>query len=393
MKVLHLVKTTAGAAWALRQLRELVALGVEAHVALPSFTGRASDYERLGIRVHVLDTDLKLRQPWRIPGQALALRRLVQALAPDLVHSHFVGTTLLMRLALRGLPVPRLFQVPGPLHLEHAFFRRMELLTADRHDYWMASCEWTRNAYLAAGIVPARVFLSYYGTDPVLPDKVSGQSLRARLHCGDSTILIGMVAYMYAPRAWLGQQRGLKGHEDLIDALTLVRRRHPDLLGVFIGGAWNGADAYEAAIRAYARERLGERAVFPGTRRDVFALYPQLDMAVHPSHSENVGGAAESLLLGVPTIATDVGGFPDLVRPGQTGLLVRPQAPEQLAEAICHYIEHPELARRQARQGRQLATHLFDVLRTAREVHEAYRRIIEVSAALTYPAASPEGGV
>ncbi|HPE60909.1 MAG TPA: glycosyltransferase family 4 protein [Thiolinea sp.] len=392
MKVLHLVKTTAGAAWALRQLRELAALGVEAHVALPSFSGRAADYERLGIRVHVLDTDLKLRQPWRIPGQALALRRLVRTLEPDLVHSHFVGTTLLMRLALHGLPIPRLFQVPGPLHLEHAFFRRMELLSADWHDYWMASCEWTRRAYLAAGIESGRVFLSYYGTDPLPLSPVSGQPLRTGLNCSDTTILVGMVAYMYAPRAWLGQQRGLKGHEDLIDALAIVRRRYPDLMGVFVGGGWNGADAYEVTIRAYARERLGDHAVFLGNRKDVFALYPQLDMAVHPSHSENVGGAAESLLLGVPTIATRVGGFPDLVRPGQTGLLVPPRAPEALAQAICHYIEAPDLARRHARQGQQLAMHLFDVQRTAREVHEAYRRIIDTDT-LPYETATPQGGL
>ncbi|MEZ5450696.1 MAG: glycosyltransferase family 4 protein [Thiolinea sp.] len=380
MRVLHLVKTTTGASWAVRQLRELQELGVEVHIALPDRQGSALAYTRLGIPVHVLDIDPHLRQPWRLPGQLLALRKLVKTLQPDLVHSHFVGTTLLMRLALKALPVPRIFQVPGPLHLEHGFFRRAERLLADQQDYWIATCEWTRRAYLQQGIPADRLFLSYYGVDPLPQQPVDDGSLRRLLGCGESTRLIGMVAYMYPPKSYLGQKRGLKGHEDLIDALAQVIKQYPDTLGVFIGGAWNGAHDYEAAIRNYAATRLGKHAVFLGTRQDVMSLYPGLDMAVHPSHSENVGGASESLLLGVPTISTRVGGFPDLVKQNQTGLLVEPAAPEQLADAILYYLDHPHEARQHAQAGQQLASHLFDVRRTAAEVNGYYRQVIEHAA-------------
>src|SRR5690606_31044154 len=113
---------------------------------------------------------------------------------------------------------------------------------------------------------------------------------------------------------------------------------------VFVGGAWNKAYSYEKQIREYAERKGGDRFVFLGTRNDVLELYPDFDVAVHPSHSENLGGAVESLLLKVPTIATNVGGFPDIVIDGETGWLVPPGRPDKLAEKILVTLDNPENA-------------------------------------------------
>jgi glycosyltransferase involved in cell wall biosynthesis len=109
------------------------------------------------------------------------------------------------------------------------------------------------------------------------------------------------------------------------------------------------------------------------------ALYPDLDVAVHPSHSENVGGAGESLLMGVPTIATDVGGVPDVVKDGQTGWLVPPRRPRQLAEKIIGILNDLESAKASALRGRELAKRLFDVRITARQVRDIYQMVLRES--------------
>jgi glycosyltransferase involved in cell wall biosynthesis len=377
MRVLHLVKTSVGAPWAWRQMRELARLGIEVHVALPPGGPLVPKYRAAGITVHPLDPDLPLRQPWRL-GRALeAVRNLVSTVRPDVIHSHFVGTTLSMRLALaRRAGPPRVFQVPGPLHLEHAPFRLADLNSADSMDYWIGSCKWTCDRYRSAGIPESRVFLSYYGTDLGASPRAANGRLRRELGIGPNAKLVGMIAFMYAPKYYLGQTRGLKGHEDLIDAMAICLRREPELRCVVIGGAWNNATGYERRVRRYARERCGDRIAFLGTRDDVPELYPDLDVTVHPSHSENVAGAAvESLLAGCPAIATSVGGLPDLVIDGDTGWLVPPRRPDLLARAILEVVGSPPEATKRTRRGQALARTLFDVRRTAREIAEIYREI------------------
>jgi glycosyltransferase involved in cell wall biosynthesis len=289
-----------------------------------------------------------------------------------------LGTTLTMRLALgKRHPVPRLFQVPGPLHLEHPAFRATEIRTAGPGDAWIGSCRWTCDRYRQSGVAAERLFLSHYGSD--LDELAVGTPgrLRGELELDAAVPIVGMVAYMYAPKRYLGQRRGLKGHEDLIDALALCRETRPDLVGVVIGGAWNGATAHERRVRAYGKQRLGAAVRFLGTRSDVPALYPDFDVAVHPSHSENLGGAAESLLLGIPTIATDVGGFPDIVIPERTGWLVPPRRPAALATAILQAVDDRETALRLARQGQVHARRLLDVRDNARQIADIYETVTE----------------
>lgn len=376
MRVLHLVKTAVGAAWALRQMRELVRLGVEVHVALPPGP-MVERYRAAGITPHLFQADLPVRRPSRLPGLLRQTRQLVETVRPDILHSHFVGTTLTLRLALGpGSPIPRIFQVPGPLHLESGLFRRVEIASAGQPDYWIGSCQWTRSRYLQSGIDQKRVFLSYYGTDVDQFTRQPGGKLRRELGLPANTKIVGMVAFMYAPKRYLGQTRGLKGHEDLIDAVALCRQRQPEIIAVLVGGAWNNALGYEQRVRAYAKRRCGAGVVFLGTRHDIPDLYADFNVAAHPSHSENVGGAVESLLMAVPTVATRVGGFPDLVMDGKTGWLVPPRSPALLAESLLEALNNPLLGQERAQAGQQLARQLFDVRHTAQQIMNIYQTIL-----------------
>ncbi len=390
MRVLHLLKTSVGAHWALRQMRELVQLGVDVHVALPPEGPLVHEYRRAGVVTHPFNFGLPMKAPWKWPGLFAGLRGLMDQVRPDLLHSHFVSTTLTMRMALgRHHPTPRIFQVPGPLHLEHAPYRAAEIASAGDPDFWIGSCRWTCRRYLDSGVDSGRVFLSYYGSDlEVFTPRTPGQ-LRARAELPADSRVVGMVAYMYAPKRYLGQRRGLKGHEDLIDAVEIASQDDPRIRCVVVGSAWGNGTAYEARVRAYAAERCGDRVLFLGRCDDVPALYADFDVAVHPSHSENVGGAVESLLLGVPTIATNVGGLPDVVIDGETGWLVPPRDPPRLAEAILTALADPDRARDMARKGRELAGQLLDIRRNAQEVREIYETVLSGDRSRTSTAPIP----
>lgn len=371
MKSLHLVKTSTGATWAFRVMRDLVLMGEEVHVAMPLDGILVQKYRDAGIIVHEMNYSMK-----GMLGTIRKMREIVDEVQPDIVHSHFVITTLLMRMALRKYDMPRAFQVPGPLHLEHAIFRQADLLTAQKQkDFWIPTCSWSLEKYKQCGIDESRLFLTYYGGDLIDREYQKGL-LRAELGLADNAVIIGMVAYMYAPKKYLGEKRGLKGHEDLIDAVALIQDKYPDLHLVIIGGPWVGADKYAEEVIAYGKEKV-RNIHFLGTRTNVPDLYQDFDMVVHPSHSENLGGAAESLMLAVPTIASNVGGFPDIVIPGKTGYLVNPSDSESIASAIETVIADPQDARRLAEYGRTYLRDLLNAKKTSKDVYDFYRVIEE----------------
>ncbi len=374
--VLHLVKTAVGATWAYRQMRELVRLGLEVHVATPDGP-LVERYRQAGVHVHLLRDVPSLSRPGPTLRTLHALRTLVGRVRPDVLHSHFVVTTLLMRMALPRHETPRVFQVPGPLHLEHLPFRALDIHTASPQDFWISTCAWTHRRYLQSGVPANRVFLSYYGIDIADFARAPPSPIRAFLGIPSHTAIVGMVAYMYPPKHYLAQTRGLKGHEDFIDALALCLTRGRDVVGVFVGGSWGHGSGYEKRVRAYGHRSCGDRAIFLGTRNDVAALYPAFDVAVHPSHSENLGGSVESLLRQVPTIATEVGGFPDIIIPGQTGWLVPPRSPRALADAIDEALDDRATAARMAAEGADRARAMFDVCETARQVAQFYSVLLK----------------
>jgi glycosyltransferase involved in cell wall biosynthesis len=378
MKILHVVKTAAGASWVYHQVRVLKSMGVDVVVAIPSKEeGFGRCYRQIGVEMIEANFDFPARTPWRLTQLAERFREIVKHVRPDVIHSNHVGTTLVMRAALkRERQIPRIFQVPGPLHLEHRFFARSEIASARENDYWIATCGWTQKKYEELGIARRRIFLSYAGTDIRPFTGARTGQLRAELGVSTETPLVGMVAYMYAPKWFVGQTRGLKGHEDFISAMELVRRKRPEVCGVVIGGAWNGAAHYERRVRAFAQRKCPGGVRFLGMRSDVASLYPDIDLAVVPSHSENCGGALEALLSGVPVVASKVGGLPELVREGETGWLAPPRNPEALAGTILAALSDREEARRRALQGEKIARRLFDVERTAREIAAIYKLVV-----------------
>ena len=378
MRILQVVKTNRGAAWAFNQAKHLKEMGVEIITVLPNNTdGYAEKYKESGMEIIEGDWRLPITKPWRFFSVCKQIQQTIKQVQPDILHLHFVTNVLMCRLALRKDKTPRLFQVPGPLHLESALTSFAERCTATKADYWAGACKKTCSIYTDKGIDPKRVHLAYYGVPPKEASLgVSKNILHSEFAIAEDAVIVAMVSYFYKPKRYLGQKRGLKGHEDFIDAMKEVIQKHPNVVPVIIGNAWDGAEAYEEQVKAYAQKVLGDKVVFTGYRADVYDIYPEIDIVVHPSHSENLGGAAESLMLAVPTISSDVGGFPDIVIPGETGCLVKAKDPADLADKIMWATEHQSEMKSMAQKGQQIVTELLDLGNTAKAVYEAYQKIL-----------------
>ena len=376
MRILHIVKTSSGAAWAALEAAELARLGVDVHVAVPSAEGSSIRlWQDANAKIHVVALDFPATSPWQLPSVCSRARALVASVKPDMIHTHHVGPTLLMRQALgKSHPTPRVFQVPGPLHLEHRLYRTWDLACAGPRDFWIASSRCIKNLYLRAGVDSGNVFLSYYGFRPAGFSTARSNRLRRRLGIPPDAVVAGNISFIYAPKYYLGQRYGLKRHEDLIAALGLVLRQRSDAIGVLAGGPWGRAGRYWDRLRRLAESAGKGRILMPGQLpfADVRESWPDFDCAIHVPMSENCGGVVEPLLAGVPTIAGDVGGLPEVVIDGITGVLVPIGNPEALAAAMMRVLAAPGRYRAMARTGGQLVAQMFDVRRTAREVYEVY---------------------
>jgi glycosyltransferase involved in cell wall biosynthesis len=381
MRILHIVKTSDGASWAALQAAELVRLGADVHVVLPSAKGsQVKNWEDAKATIHIEALDYPAKSPWRLPVVSRRARALVDSVRPDIIHSHHFGPALAMRQALgKTHRIPRIFQVPGPLHLEHWLYRTWDTASAGTYDYWIASSRCIRNHYLRAGIESSRLFLSYYGLRPAGFSTERLGLLRSRLRIDPRAFVAGNISHIYPPKYYLGQWCGLKRHEDLIAALGIVIRKRPDVIGVLVGGPWGRAARYQERLRRQAQKIGKGRILMPGhlSPAEVRTAWADFDCAIHVPESENCGGVVEPLLADVPTIAGDIGGLPEVVMDGVTGILVPIRNPEALAGAMLKVLADPEKYGAIARLGGELVAEMFDVRRTAREVYQVYRHILD----------------
>jgi glycosyltransferase involved in cell wall biosynthesis len=147
-----------------------------------------------------------------------------------------------------------------------------------------------------------------------------------------------------------------KGHPTLLEAWPAVLRAAPDAY-LLIVGEGSRRDALEVQAREL---RIAHRVVFTGRREDVPAVTAALDVAVLPSYREAQGMVIlEAMALSRPVVASNVGGIPEMIQDGVTGLLVPPRDPGALAGAIVRLLTNHPLADTIARAGHDMVHDRF----------------------------------
>ena len=266
-----------------------------------------------------------------------------------------------------------LFRSPGMPRLHIPALRWLDRWTLRRDDVVIGSCQAIADRYRAMGA--RSVAVSYYGCDVhAIDPSTSGAAFRREFGLADGTPAIGMIAHMYRSRLRAFRDVGVKGHEVFIDAAPLIQARVPGAAIFVVGDELAGDRGYRRELEARAAAR-GADIRFTGHRPDVAAVLAGLDVVVCPSMEESACYAAvEALLMGKGVVASDVGGLPDTVRHGQSGLLVPPGDPAALAAAVATLIADPAMRQEMGRAGRQECLRRFDVNTTTAQVEAVYVR-------------------
>ncbi|ABI55494.1 TIGR03088 family PEP-CTERM/XrtA system glycosyltransferase [Alkalilimnicola ehrlichii MLHE-1] len=180
----------------------------------------------------------------------------------------------------------------------------------------------------------------------------------------EGSLVVGSVMRMQA----------VKAPEDLVDAFIALRERaparFPRLRLVLVGDG----PLSERVARRLAEAGVADQAWLPGARDDVAAVMRALDLFVLPSLAEGICNTVlEAMACGLPVVATEVGGNPDLVRPGETGTLVPAGDPSTLARHLQAYLDDPERRQREGEAARARAEAVFSM----EAMVEGYMRVYD----------------
>ena len=208
------------------------------------------------------------------------------------------------------------------------------------------------------GLAPVR--LIYNGVDlSRYDDQEPNCELREQFGMEPGSQVVGVVARLEPE----------KGHQTLIDAWPHVLRSVPDAYLMVVGeGSMRDSLEHRAAANLVAH-----RVLFTGRRDDVPAVTATFDVAVLPSHREAQGlSILEAMALSRPVVASAVGGIPEMIEHGRTGLLVPPRNPEALASSIVRLLTDHPYADTLGRAGRDLVHERFCVELMVRAVETIY---------------------
>jgi len=192
------------------------------------------------------------------------------------------------------------------------------------------------------------------------------RNFRAGFGFSDNDKVIGM----------LGRLETDKGPEYFVEAASFIAARWPEARFIMAGDG-----SLRKRLEAKVMELgLKKKFVFAGWREDVPGILSTLDILVMPSLNEAVGMAAvEAAAAGVPLIATNVGGVPEMVKDGDTAILVAPREPRAIADIAYLLLSDPEKKKSMAAAGRAWAADNFRAETMVKKLERLY-------AALTEPA-------
>jgi glycosyltransferase involved in cell wall biosynthesis len=369
--VAHLIHTmayggveTALINWLTRIPRD----GFEAHLicfANPGETERpfVEAANAAGLRV--------LRIPWHrgkpVWRSARALKRILEENGIRILHCHNTYANLVGLLAgrlARVLTTTTLY-VWGEFGWKRGMLQWMDRAMLPWFDRITAHCEETRRQTIAMGYRPEEVSLLVCGFEakPVTTAVEERRARRAELGASDSDRVLINVARFYPEKA----------HDVLLEGFRQMREREPGLRLWLLG-----VGPEEERIRALTKEQgLEESVRFLGFRSDLEQVLSLADIMVHPSHMEGVPLAILSgLAAGLPVVATAVGGLPEVVRNGESGILIPPGRPDELASAVLGLAGDEGRCRELGAAAKRFIEEEYSLDAAARRVTSLYKEML-----------------
>jgi glycosyltransferase involved in cell wall biosynthesis len=323
----------------------------------------AMEIQRQGVPTRCLGSRRTLGPRW-----VVGLGRLLRRERYDLVHTHSP-----LPAAAARLLVPSSTRLVHTDHNQwsayHPATRLANAATYARNDAVIAVSDAVKSSINTSWWMPGRrpsVETLHHGVEPTVPGHGADARRAARQVLGlrPESPVVGMVANLSAK----------KDHAGLLAAFDRVRREVDDVTLLLVGSG-----PLEGLLRADVEARgLKDRVRLLGTRDDVAALLPALDVFVLATRHEGLPlSLLEAMGAGVACVATAVGGVPEIITDGLDGRLVPVADPGALADAITAMLREPEARHSLAAAGIERVRTGFSIDRAAVRVQQIYTEVLD----------------
>ena len=338
--------------------------GHEVVLAVPRDSKLHRRAEERGVEVF---TEVEFRRGFRpipIAGDLKNLARLQRERQFDIIHTHGsqdTWTIAYLSFFLRRKPVIlRTKHNVFPI-VDHAFNRWLYGKLVDYHvvisgaiQEYCANKSYLeeKNLFLIPSAVEAENFA-----------KGDGAKLREEYGLNDDHLVVGIT----------GRLREEKGHRYLLDAWAEFSRETPEARLLVVGDGSLGGE-FKQQVKQLGTE---DSVIFTGFRKDVPDVLASLDLFVMPSISEGLGTAIlEAGAARLPIIASRVGGIPDIIEDGRTGLLTEPHDPKSILEALRRLRDDRDLARKLAENARAHVETEFSPEQLVAKTERCYEEVL-----------------
>ncbi len=328
--------------------------------------------ERHGIEVIDLPSLVRRISPSKDFKAFVSLYLCIRRLRPDIVHTHTSKAGILGRLAAWLARVPIIVHTPhGHVfygHFSHSLSRLflwLERLLGRMTHQQIALTPKEGNDYLQLRVSkPGSISVIHSGVDLNRFQEGKNQRYRKRDELGipRNSLVVGFVGWLLP----------IKGVNFLVEAMAGVVQKHPRSMLVLVGKGEK-----EQALRKQAENLpLTNKVIFLGWRPDVEEIIPCFDLVALPSLNEGMGRVlVEAMAAGLPIVASQVGGIPDLVKHDKNGLLVPPRDAAALELAISNLFDDEKKRKRMGDAGRKMCR-LYSVEAMATQIDDLYERLL-----------------
>jgi glycosyltransferase involved in cell wall biosynthesis len=310
---------------------------------------------------------INLRCRKHSPAAIWSIAVLCKTRRIDIIHAHLQKAILSSLLATSRCESGLVIHEHGAIFRggTGCLYRRLLRLLGPRADAVIANSEATKTALqrtLRRPSIPVSVVYNFIDLERFDPERYDRVEARQSLGLGQDTFVAGFV----------GRLDRAKGADLLVDAAALLRDEKDSYRFLVVGdGPERGH--LEKRIR---KSGLDEMVVLAGLRENAAAVMRAFDVGVVPSRREAFGIAALELMrMNVPVIVSPVGGLPELVRDGETGVVLPRLAPEEIARSIRGLREDHALRERLRRHAFDYSSS-FDGRGPLRQIVELYEQLM-----------------